>query len=90
VIRDLAVVVPESAAGQALLDELERTRPAAVQDIRLFDVYRGKGIPEGLKSLAFRVVMQDTAKTLTDEDADSVMARLTQTLAARYGAKLRT
>ena len=89
VIRDLAVVVAESASAQALLDALERSRPAAVQGIRLFDVYRGKGIPAGLKSLAFRVVIQDTAKTLTDGDADAAMARLTQVLAAKFGAKLR-
>jgi len=89
VIRDLSVLVPESTAAQALLDELDRSRPAAVQDLRLFDVYRGKGIPEGLKSLAFRVVMQDTAKTLTDGETDAAMAQLTQVLAAKFGAKLR-
>jgi len=89
VIRDLAVVVAESAPVQALLDELERSRPAGVQNIRLFDVYRGKGIPEGQKSLAFRVVIQDTAKTLTDGEADAAMAQLTQVLAAKFGARLR-
>ena len=59
------------------------------RSIRLFDVYRGKGIPEGQKSLAFRVVMQDTAKTLTDGEADAAMAQLTQVLAAKFGARLR-
>ena len=88
-IRDLAVVVAESAPAQALLDALERSRTAAVQSVRLFDVYRGKGIPEGQKSLAFRVVMQDTAKTLTDGEADAAMAQLTQVLAAKFGARLR-
>jgi len=89
VIRDLAVLVPEAATAQALLDELERSPPAAVQAIRLFDEYRGKGIEKGLKSLAFRVVMQDTAKTLTDGEADAAMVQLTQVLAAKFGARLR-
>jgi phenylalanyl-tRNA synthetase beta chain len=89
VIRDLAVLVADSAPAQALLDELDRSRPVTVQDIRLFDVYRGKGIPAGQKSLAFRVVMQDTAKTLTDGEADAAMAQLTQVLAAKFGARLR-
>jgi len=89
VIRDLAVLVPESVPAQALLDELTRSRPAAVQDIQLFDLYRGKGIPAGQKSLAFRVVIQDTAKTLTDDEADAAMAQLTQVLATRFGARLR-
>ena len=89
VIRDLAVLVPDSVPAQALLDELTKSRPAAVQSIRLFDLYRGKGISAGQKSLAFRVVIQDTAKTLTDEEADAAMAQLTQVLAAKFGARLR-
>ena len=89
VIRDVALVVAESVPVQALLDALERARPAVVREIRLFDLYRGKGVGEGQKSLAFRVVMQDTAKTLTDEEADAAMALLTEILASRYGAKLR-
>ena len=87
--QEQEALMAESASAQALLDALERSRPAAVQGIRLFDVYRGKGIPAGLKSLAFRVVMQDTAKTLTDGEADAAMAQLTQVLAANFGAKLR-
>ena len=89
VTRDLAVLVPESAPAQGLLDALLGGCPASVQEIRLFDVYRGKGIPAGQKSLAFRVVMQDTAKTLTDGEADAAMAQLTRVLAAEFGARLR-
>ena len=90
VIRDLAVVVPETASVQGLLDEMVLSLPAVVQDIRLFDVYRGSTIGDGQKSLAFRVVMQDTAKTLTDEEADTAMARLKEVLASKFGARLRT
>lgn len=89
VIRDLAVVVAEEVAAQSLLDEIQAAQIDVLQAVRLFDVYRGKGIAPGQKSLAFRVVMQDTAKTLTDEEADSVTARLIQILALRHGAKLR-
>jgi phenylalanyl-tRNA synthetase beta chain len=56
----------------------------------VFDFYRGKGVESGKKSLAFRVVMQDTARTLTDAEADAAMAQLTELLAAKFGAKLRT
>jgi phenylalanyl-tRNA synthetase beta chain len=69
---------------------MTRHRPAIVRDIRLFDVYRGEGVERGRKSLAFRVVMQDTARTLTDADADAAMAQLTELLSAKFGAKLRT
>src|SRR5882672_1295898 len=90
VIRDLAIVVDEGLPAAALLEEMGRFRPAGVQKIRLFDFYRGKGVERGKKSLAFRVVMQDTARTLTDAEADAAMAQLTKLLAAKFGAKLRT
>jgi phenylalanyl-tRNA synthetase beta chain len=89
VIRDRAVVVPETVEAQALLDELEAHRPPVVQRVELFDQYRGKGMGPGLKSLAFRVVMQDTVRTLTDAEADAIMDGLTGALGARFGAKPR-
>jgi len=90
VIRDLAVVVDETAPARALLAALLADGPAIVRDVKLFDLYRGPGVEKGRKSLAFRVVMQDTARTLTDVEADAAMARLTEILASRYGAKLRS
>jgi phenylalanyl-tRNA synthetase beta chain len=90
VVRDMALVVDENLPAGALLQEMERFRPAMVRQIRLFDLYRGKGVEGGKKSLAFRVVMQDTARTLTDAEADAAMAQLTELLAAKFGAKLRT
>jgi phenylalanyl-tRNA synthetase beta chain len=90
VVRDLALVVDESLPAGVLLEEMGRSRPAGVQEIRLFDFYRGKGVESGKKSLAFRVVMQDTARTLTDAEADAAIAQLTELLAAKFGAKLRT
>jgi len=90
IIRDRALIVDEGVPSAALLEEMDRNRPALVQEIRLFDVFRGESLGSGKKSLAFRVVMQDTAKTLTDAEADAAMARLTELLAAKFGAKLRT
>ncbi len=90
VIRDLAVVVEEAVPAQALLQAMQGSCPAVVQDLWLFDLYRGKGVDAGKKSLAFRVVMQDTSKTLTDAEAEAAMAQLLQLLAKCVGAKLRT
>ena len=89
VVRDLAVLVPETTPVQALLDALSDASLDSVQAIRLFDLYRGKGMEPGRKSVAFRVVMQHTARTLTDGEADATMAKLTQILASGFGAKLR-
>jgi len=90
VVRDLALVVDEGLPAAVLLEEMGRFPPAGVREIRLFDFYRGKGVESGKKSLAFRVVMQDTARTLTDAEADAAIAQLTELLAAKFGAKLRT
>jgi phenylalanyl-tRNA synthetase beta chain len=87
--RDIAVLVGDDVNVQALLDGLNACPPAIVTAIELFDVYRGKGIDSGKKSLAFRVLMQDTRKTLTDEEVDGTVALLTSLLADRFGAKLR-
>ena len=87
--RDIAVVVDEALAVRDMLDAMREDLPAVVTDLAPFDMYRGKGIDLGKKSLAFRVLMQDTQKTLTDEEADAIIARLTQVLASRFDAKLR-
>ena len=90
VIRDLALVVDESVPAEALLEAMQSSRPALVQELWLFDLYRGKGVGAGKKSLAFRVVMQDTSKTLTDVETEAAMAQLLQLLVQRVGVKLRT
>jgi phenylalanyl-tRNA synthetase beta chain len=56
---------------QTLLDGLKGQTSGLVQDVQLFDVYAGKGVPENKKSLAFRIVMQDTQRTLQDSEVDA-------------------
>lgn len=87
--RDIAVVVDEGVSVQTLLDGMSDRLPEVVSELALFDVYRGKGIDLGKKSLAFRVLMQDTRRTLTDEEVDAVTAQLAEVLTSRFGAKLR-
>lgn len=87
--RDIAVVVDENTTVQSLLDTMKSNKNPLVSDIALFDVYQGKGIAEGKKSLAFLVLMQDTQKTLTDAEADAVMAGLLDLLVQQHGAALR-
>lgn len=87
--RDIAVVVDENTPIQALLDTMWSSGNKLLNHLALFDVYRGKGVPEGKKSLAFLVLMQDTQKTLTDAEADAVVAELLELLHQRHGAELR-
>ncbi len=90
IIRDLAMEFDGDLSAAEILEEMTRNCFPLVQEIRLFDVFRGGNLGQGRKSLAFRVVMQDTARTLTDADADTAMAQLTGLLSAKFGAKLRT
>jgi len=87
--RDIAVTVDESTPVQALIDGLLRSSPAIVKEITVFDVYRGTKIESGKKGLAFRVLLQDTQKTLTDEEVDAAKAVLLKTLEQEFGARLR-
>ena len=88
--RDLAVVVDETVAVQTMISAMMETADSVVSEVALFDVYRGKGIAENKKSLAFRVLMQDTEKTLTDNDADMATAKLLNMLSQKFGAILRS
>ena len=89
VIRDLAIVVDQNVALQTLLDGLKGQISGLIQDIQLFDVYVGKGVPENKKSLAFRIVMQDTQRTLQDSEVDAAMQQLVSCFEQAFGAQLR-
>ena len=78
VVRDVALVVDSGVAVQALLDAAGAEKLAIVQDIHVFDLYLGSSLPAGKKSLAFRVVMQDTERTLTDAEADAARDALVE------------
>jgi phenylalanyl-tRNA synthetase beta chain len=87
--RDIAVVVLDSMAVQAILDHVRAEKIPLISEIHLFDVYRGAGVEARKKSLAFRMLLQDTEKTLTDEEADRAIAKLLSVLESEFGATLR-
>ncbi|HSC79040.1 MAG TPA: phenylalanine--tRNA ligase subunit beta, partial [Chitinolyticbacter sp.] len=86
--RDLALIVDDAVEVGGLIATLKSAAAGFVTEIALFDVYRGKGVVEGKKSLAFKVLMQDTHKTLTDEEVDAAVAKLIRQAEAA-GATLR-
>ena len=87
--RDLAVLVDEKIACGELLMALKTALPTVVEAVEVFDLYRGKGVVEGKKSLAFRMLLQDTQKTLTDADVDEVIVSAVSILHLQFGATLR-
>ena len=89
VLEDLAVIVTDATPAERVEATIRNAAGDLLAEVRLFDLYRGQNIAEGRKSLAFRVVMQDTARTLTDAEVDAAMAELEQVLLTRFGAQRR-
>ena len=88
--RDIAVVVDENIPAKVLIESLYSAAPASVYEIELFDQYRGKNLENGKKSLAFRIVMSNTEKTLTEEEIEKIDQSLKQTLVSLHQAQLRS
>jgi phenylalanyl-tRNA synthetase beta chain len=94
VVRDIAVVVKQSVRMQDLMDTfvaVRQSNPACdiMQAIVLFDEYRGKGLENDEKSLAFRFTLQDTQTTLQDDKVDAAMAAFIDSVEKKHGARLR-
>ena len=89
VTRDLALIVNEDVSASEIINCIKKSGETALQDVIIFDVYRGKGIEEGKKSIALSVVIQDDMQTLTDSEVDAIVSRLLLLLANEKNAKLR-
>jgi phenylalanyl-tRNA synthetase beta chain len=87
--RDLAVIVADEVATDAVLQQVQKATGDLLRNAFVFDVYRGKGVAEGHKSLAIGLILQDSSRTLTDEDVDGVIARTVARLSQDLGAVLR-
>ena len=88
--RDIAFVVPETAAWAALRSTVEQAAGAILRDLVLFDRYAGKGIESGFKSLAMGLILQDESRTLNDRDVDAVVADVVAALGKEHGAVIRS
>ncbi len=87
VLRDLAVVVANEVEARSVLDGV-RAEPL-VEDVTLFDVYKGAPIPDGKKNLAMAIRYRAADRTLTDSEADGAHARIVERLKGELGAELR-
>lgn len=87
--RDIALVVDQVQAVDTLRLALLERASGIVKGVELFDLYQGKGLPEGKKSLAFRVVMQDTQRTLSDAEVETARLELIEIARQEFGAELR-
>jgi len=87
--RDIAVVVAENVPAADIIAECKKVGVNQVVGVNLFDVYRGKGVNEGEKSLAISLILQDTSRTLEEEEIAATVARCVEALKERFQASLR-
>jgi len=87
--RDFAFLVDKTVAADALIRAAKGADKALISDVTVFDVYEGKGVPDGQTSLAVEVVLQPRDKTLTDEDIDAVAAKVIAKVSGATGGTLR-
>lgn len=89
VFRDSAILVDDVITAEAVLEIVRKGSSKFVEDVVLFDLYKGKGVPEGKKSLAFRVRYRSPEKTFTDEEINKAHDRIISLLSREIGAEVR-
>ena len=87
--RDIAVVVDGGLEVGAILATVRPALPDTVTEFELFDVYQGQGVETGKKSLAFRILLQHTEKTLTETEIEDAVSAVLSLLKERFNAVLR-
>jgi len=87
--RDLAMIVDENFPAQRIIDWIKDLRNALIEDVEVFDQYRGASIPEGKKSLAYSISYRANDRTLTDAEVQALHGELVARLGETFGAQLR-
>ena len=87
--RDISFFVDEKVSSAELIKAAASAAPDLIRSVRIFDVYKGQGVEVGLKSVAIGLILQETSRTLTDEDADAAQAAAVQKLQQEFAAELR-
>jgi phenylalanyl-tRNA synthetase beta chain len=86
---DIALVVDEAVTAERVEQAIRSAGGKMLESVRLFDVYRGKGVPEGRKSLAFSLTYRDPQRTLTDEEVAAAHEKLVRKVSGAVGGELR-
>ena len=87
--RDVAMLVPEATTHDAVLQTVKQAKPANLEAVELFDVFRGKNVPAGQKSLAYAFTYRAADKTLTDADVNAAHEKVVAAFKAQLAATVR-
>ncbi len=85
--RDISFTVPEAIAFRRIGERVSVAAASLLQELRVFDVYQGEGVETGRKSVALGLILQDLSRTLTDEEADRVVAGSAGRSAVEFGCQ---
>lgn len=89
IIRDIAIIIDNKVSFKELSDAIISMDIKLVEDVKVFDVYYGKNIPEGKKSAALRLIYRSDERTLTDDDANTMHNNVVDKLIKKFGAEIR-
>ncbi|HUB86747.1 MAG TPA: phenylalanine--tRNA ligase subunit beta, partial [Verrucomicrobiae bacterium] len=87
--RDVALLVPEATTHELVLQTVKQARPVNLESAELFDVFRGKSVPTGQKSMAYAFTYRSPEKTLTDVEVNAAHAKVVEALKTKLHAELR-
>jgi phenylalanyl-tRNA synthetase beta chain len=87
--RDVAMIVPEATTHEAVLQTVKKARPQNLESVELFDVFRGKNVPEGQKSLAYALTYRAADRTLTDAEVNTAHAKIVDAIKTELKATVR-
>lgn len=90
VARDFAFIVDKKTEANDLIRAIKGTDKKFIQDVSVFDVYEGKNVEEGKKSIALNVILQPVDKTLTEEDLEAISSKIIENVASKTGGSLRS
>jgi phenylalanyl-tRNA synthetase beta chain len=87
--RDIAILLDQSVPAQDIQDTIRQEVGDLLKDVDIFDLYQGKGIAAGQKSIALSLTLQHSSRTLVDEEVVDLMGRVIVALKGRFNAELR-
>ena len=87
--RDLSFLIPQGVIYQDVADAVKNSDHEKIKHISVFDVYQGKGVPDGQKSIAISLILQDAQKTFTDDEIATLIKRVIDLVEEQFKAKLR-
>ena len=87
--RDIAVILPRDMAASDVLSAVENAAGEALVNLKLFDIYEGKGIDPERKSMGLGLTYRDSSRTLTEEEVTQSVEAVVRSLQERFGASLR-